>query len=397
MNLTEEIQNYRDKLNEAEIIDFSTRKPVDDKPKIGKVTHLWMGRNEPDRGDYGGSADFLKAEGFDFYRGGPPSVDQTWTSPSNPKIKIYLRDTAGFRGLKPQWEIRYDHKIVASGFHEDYLRFQKTIIDIINGRMPKTISTLHVKSNRICPGCGELPCICAELERNFDNDEEADLKECLASEFCPQCHKDERRCHCPNKKELLDGMTREDHLKMGEKDLEEGNLLHFPVRTKDERAASISKNGILQEFMGEYHEDPDPEDQQIESDSFDEVVTAALGAGWKRDRNIEKHLENGSRVFLSPDQSLYLMVYNMGRWEIQNGTGDLVGEGDNVALLKRFFRVHNMSSESSDEKEYGEYYDKAFRWANRIAELRERIASLKTQLNEAQQNKSKNKATTSKN
>ena len=35
---------------------------------------------------------------------------------------------------------------------------------------------------------------------------------CLPCEYCPQCHKDAERCHCPNKAELLDSKTVGDHL-----------------------------------------------------------------------------------------------------------------------------------------------------------------------------------------
>ncbi len=35
---------------------------------------------------------------------------------------------------------------------------------------------------------------------------------CISSEYCPQCGWDAERCKCPNKEELLDGLTRGDHL-----------------------------------------------------------------------------------------------------------------------------------------------------------------------------------------
>jgi hypothetical protein len=53
----------------------------------------------------------------------------------------------------------------------------------------------------------------------------ADVEQCSANEFCPQCHADAEHCKCPNKESLLDGKTTGDHEAAGFGENSDGQII----------------------------------------------------------------------------------------------------------------------------------------------------------------------------
>jgi len=130
---------------------------------------------------------------------------------------------------------------------------------------------------------------------------------------------------------------------------------------------SISES-LLKEFFNDYQEEPDPEDK-YDVRNLEDTMSLAVISGWRRDRNVEEYLkEPGTTVFISPDKSQYMLIQTGGAWEIQDGNSNIRAEGNDAEELKIYFRRNNIMTPKSDDEEYGDYYDKAFKWANRISE-----------------------------